>query len=833
MDLKIAQFCSEMFPTFSNLFPTFSETFPKPFQPENTGLEGHKKQKKHITFAVPKSNFRPRKYMFKNIISMNPMVRAPKGQVFEKSLDEFVNVTKSDEVASLINRIRQTEDKEERRRLKGQLPFRCPHYFRFANDHRSQDSILPEEFTFQTCVDIDDASQVEKALACAYNLDKEEGGKWQGMLLHAEYSASKKLHLDIRIPVGMTIEEAQMAYTQALGVDFDADCCSPERMIYITDEASQLYTSDQWQVRLSDEEIALRRKAYEERGLGIDGRRINDNQNENVNQNENDNVNQNESYPDEYEKIPYTMIVEVLVQLMGGEPAHGCRNRFLLALARQLRHVCNDDPKWIRKIMPDFGENHDRVTKTIESACKLNQLPIMSKLMEDTLRLCRQRLGLEEKKDSKNALMHEPQMPTRLPAPIRIAISKVPDHCRPAMAQAIFPSWAVRMGGVKVEYADNTEMECTLMNVLVAPMATGKSCIKKPIDICLKDIMARDNESRVKEQQWKDAQNSKSANKRGDERPKDICVQVVDSDMTNAAFTQRLADAERAGNKCLYTRMDEIEMLGKLAGGNSKESVSRIICRNFDTDMYGQERVGAQSITARTHIRLCYNASTTPAGAQKYFKNNVNDGTVSRQDFCTIPKIEDDGDIPVYKRYDERYEMQLKPYLQLLDAAEGLIVCQQAKKMARDLCKLAVDRAILCDDEGYRIMARRAAVIAFRKACILYVMNGYKWSREIEDFCRWGFDYDMWVKMSLFSKSLGEDLDKEKKVIQGGSPNMLDMLQETFSRDDVYNLRVIMGKKDANPKDQIAQWKKRGFIVWDEYIQKYRKTQKYLLSHAA
>ena len=833
MDLKIAQFRSDLFPTFSNFFPTFSETFPKPFQPENTGLEDKKMPKKHITFAVPKSNFRFVKIMFKlKTMAFSPNAKS-KGQVFEKSLDEFVNVTKSYEVASLINRIRQTEDKEERRRLKGLLPFRCPHYFRFANDHRSQDSILPEEFTFQTCVDIDDASQVEKALACAYNLDKEEGGKWKGMLLHAEYSASKKLHLDIRIPIGMTIEEAQRAYTQALGVDFDADCCSPERMIYITDEASQLYTSDQWQARLSDEEIALRRKAYEERGLDIDGRRINENQNENENVNDDDySDDKGAIYPDEYEKIPYTMIVEVLVQLMGGKPAHGSRNRFIYAITCQLRHVCNDDPKWIRKIMPDFGENHDRVTKTIESACNRKQQPVMSELMEKTLKLCRQRLGLENE-EGKDSLMHEPQMPSRLPAPIRHAISKVPDHCRPALAHAIFPAWAVRMGGVKLEYADNSEMEATMMNVLVAPMATGKSCIKKPIDVCLKDIIARDNESRAREQQWKDDQNSKAANRKGDDRPKDICIQVVDSDMTNAAFTQRLADAERAGHKCLYTRMDEVEMLSKMAGGSSKEMVSRIICRNFDTDMYGQERVGAQSITARAPIRWCWNASTTPAAAMRYFRKNVNDGTVSRLNFCTIPKIEDDGDIPVYKRYDEKYEMQMMPYLKLLDAADGLIVCQQAKKLARDLCKLAVDRAVLCDDEGYRIMARRAAVIVFRKACILYVMNGYKWSREIEDFCRWSFDYDMWIKMSLFSESLGEDLDKEKEVIRGGLPNMLDQLQDTFSRDDVYHLRIIMGKKDPNPKNQLGQWKKRGYIVWDESIKKYRKTQKYFLSRAA
>ena len=760
-------------------------------------------------------------------ICCNRKVGASKAQVFEVSLEEFVNVTKTDEVASLITKIRSTEDTDERRRLKGQLPFRCPHYFRFRDNHRAQDSILPEEFTFQTCVDIDDASQVSRALARAYHLNKVEG-EWQGMLLHAEYSASKKLHLDIRIPVGMTIEEAQQAYTKALDVDFDADCCSPERMIYIVDEASQLYTSDDWQARLSDEEIALRRKAYQDRGLDIDGRKLvlgDDTADD-------DTADSEVIYPADYQGIPYEKIVEELADQLGGAPEHGNRNDFIFTMACHLRHVCNDDPRWIRSILPDYGEAHERVTETIRNACKRNQSAAITQKMKLSLDLCRRRQAMEQGID-RESLMREPQMPSRLPAPIRLAISKVPDHCRAAMASAIFPSWAVRMGGVKLEYADNSEMEATLMNVLVAPMATGKSCIKKPIDISLKDIVARDTLSREQEQLWKDEQNSRAANKKGSERPKDICVQVVDSDMTNAAFTQRLADAERAGHKCLYTRMDEIEMLSKMAGGSSKEMVSRVICRNFDTDMYGQERVGAQSVTARAPMRWCWNASTTPASAIRYFRKNVNDGTVSRMDFCTIPEVEDNGEIPVYKRYDEKFEQQMSAYLQLLEEVSGTIVCQQAKKMACKLSRLAVERSALFDDDGYRILARRAAVIAFRKACILYVMNGMKWSREIEDFCCWSFDYDMWVKMSLFSEALDEDRELEHKVCRGGIANMLDLMPDAFSREECRSMRIRQGKKNPNPKDQLAQWTKRGFICFDEVSKKYHKTPKYLSSHAA
>jgi hypothetical protein len=774
------------------------------------------------------------------VIAMNREVRAPKGQVFEHKLEEFVNVTKTDEVTSLITKIRQTEDKDERRQLKGMLPFRCPHYFRFRDNHRAQDCILPEEFTFQTCVDIDAEEQVEPALSRAYLLNNKEGGQWQGMLLHAEYSASKKLHLDIRIPVGMTIEEAQRAYTKALGVDFDADCCSPERMIYITDAASQLYTSDAWQVRLSDEEIAQRREAYAQRGLDIDGRVVKEKgkvANEKPATDDSDDDDTDDSgaiYSAEYNGIPYALIVEELADQMGGAPEHGNRNDFIYNMSCHLRHICNDDPRWIRSILPDYGEQHERVTETIQNACKRKQQTAMSAKMKLTLDLCRRRQIMEQGK-SREALMKEPKMPSRLPAPIRVAISKVPDHCRPAMAHAIFPAWATRMGGVKLEYADNSEMEATVMNVLVAPMSTGKSCIKKPIDICLKDIMARDALCRQQEQQWKDEQNSKSANKKGTTRPTDICIQVNDSDMTNAAFTQRLADAERAGHKCLYTRMDEVEMLSKMAGGSSKELVSRIICRNFDTDMYGQERVGAQSVTARVPMRWCWNASTTPTSAIRFFRKNVNDGTVSRLNFCTIPETEDNGEIPVYKRYDEKFEQQMMAYLQLLDEAQGkgLIVCPQAKKMANELCKLGVERAALFDDDGYRILARRGAVIAFRKACMLYIMNGCKWSREIEDFCRWSFDYDMWCKMSLFSEALNEDMEVEKRVARGGMANNLDLLSDEFTREECRSMRIQQGKKNPNPKDQLAQWTKRGFIVYDEVTGKYRKTQKYLSSRAA
>ena len=775
---------------------------------------------------------------------MNRKVRGPKGQVFEHTLEEFVNVTKTDRVTSLINQIRSTEDLDERRRLKGQLPFRCPHYFRFRDNHRAQDAILPEEFTFQTCVDIDDPRQVETALARVHLLNEEEGGDWRGMLLHVEYSASKKLHIDIRIPVGKTIRETQWAYTDALGVDFDEDCCSPERMIYITDAASQLYTSEEWQKRLSDEEIALRRKAYEERGLDIDGRErkfapssenelkiqpvANDSKNASVN---NDDTDDNgDIYPAEYNGIPYERIVEELADQMGGAPEHGNRNDFIFSMSCHLRHVCNDDPQWIRSILPDYGENHNRVTETIQNACKRKQSGLMTQKMKLTLDLCRRRMNMEQG-FSRETAMKEPKMPKRLPAPIRLLISKVPEHCKPATAITAFTGLATHMGGVKLEYSDNTLMEATHMGVVVAPMSAGKSSIKGPLNAIMHDTEEHDKLAREREQQWKDSINSSSANKKKEARPDDLCIQVVDSDMTNAAFTQRLADAERAGNKALFTMMDEIEQLNKVAG-NSRD-VTRVICRNFDTDFYGQERVGAQSVTARSHMRWNWVASTTPTGLSRFFRGHAVDGTLSRIDLCTIIPPED-GEMPIYGRYDEKFTENLAPYLQLLEEAprDTPLVCQQAKRMAKDLCKTGEERATLMGDDGYKSFSYRVAVTACRKGYMLYVMNGKKWSREIEDFCRWTFDYIMWCKMRYFGRTISEDFELERKIVSSGPVNMLDLLPESFSRDQLRSLRIQQGK-DPDPQGQLKQWTHRKFIAKDESTGLYHKTEMYLSRQAA
>ena len=777
------------------------------------------------------------------VLCMNPKLRASKAQVFNETIETYFDTTKSAEVKSLIREIRSTDDADKRRQLKGQLPFRCPHYFSFKDGRRAQANIIPEEFTFQTCVDIDDMSQVEQALSHAYIINTNEG-EWQGMLLHAERSASGKLHLDIRLPLGMTIEEAQRAYTKALGVDFDSDCCSPERMIYISDDESQLYTADGWYARLSDEELAERRKAYTDRGLTIDGRESkfgltsvgaeskirlgNELKSESVGAKL---KSQPSDYPQDYKGIPYSYIVEELADQLGGAPEHGSRNDFIFLMACHLRHVCNDDPQWIRSILPNYGEAQDRVNDTIRSACQRKQAAGMSKKMQLVLDLCRRRLNAEGGTAEGRLLLTEPRMPERLPLPIKLLTSKAPEMYRPAIATAIFPALSTRLGGdVKLEYWDNTEMEAALMTCLLAEFSGGKSSIKKPLSLILEKLEQEGKDNRQKLKEYNDTVNSKGANKDKPQRPDDICIQVVDSNMTNAALVRLLEDAERAGNKYLFTRMDELEML-KQVGNGSIEHVTEIIRRAFDTDLYGQERVGSQSVTARVPLRWNFVVSSTQDNAVTFFGKHIANGTFSRLNLCTI--VEDKTiDFPVFGKYDDHLRSRLAPYLQLLDEAQGLIVCPQAKRLCKELALEAKDRAALMDNDSYEKISRRAVVIAFRKSCILYVMNGMRWSKEIEDFIRWSFNYDMWCKMRLFGQAMESQLEKERAVVNPGTPNMLDMLPDRFTRDQLKTLRRQLGKKE-NPKDQLAQWTRRGLILVDDMKDEYVKSEKYLNKHVA
>ena len=791
------------------------------------------------------------------ILAMNRMVRASKAQVFNETIETYFDTTRSAEVKGLIREIRSTDDADRRRQLKGQLPFRCPHYFSFKDDRRAQANIIPEEFTFQTCVDIDDMSQVETALSRAYLINNNEG-EWQGMLLHAERSASGKLHLDIRLPIGMTIEEAQRAYTKVLGVDFDSDCCSPERMIYISDDESQLFTANGWYAKLSDEELAARRKAYTDRGLMIDGRESkfgftsselksqptsSELKSEPTSQERNFAPLSQElksqplspsDYPADYMGVPYSYIVEELADQLGGAPEHGNRNPFIFTMACHLRHICNDDPQWIRLILPNFGEAQDRVNATIESACRRQQSQTTPTKVKNAITLARKRVNIENGMDEAS-LMRQPQMPERLPAPIRLITSKAPRGYWPAIANTTFAAFATYTGGVKAEFWNGTLTEMNQLHMLAAPMSIGKSSIKEPINHILQPIIERDKLARQREKEWAEETNTKGANKEKPERPKDICVQVVDSDMTNAAYCLRMEDAERAGNKALFTRMDEMEQLKKLAGGTMAE-VTEILRRDFDADVYGQERVGTQSIKSRTTMRHNMVISTTPATAKYFLGGNIDNGTLSRFSLSTIMK-EDVERRPMFKSYDEVFDKRLAVYQARLDNAKGTIVCPQAKKLALALLDRGEERSLMMGNESYQQLSYRAVEIAFRKSIILYIMNGMKWTREIEDFITWTFDYDLWVKMCILGQEISTKLEQDYRIMKPGMPCLLEQLGDSFTRQEYEVLYKAQCGSVADFKkasgNLLSQWKKRGWIEEDKAQGIFYKTDVYYQKHAA
>ena len=770
---------------------------------------------------------------------MNSALYAPqsKGTVKETSLDQYFELTRNEQLASLVSLIRQTEDKDARRILKTNLPIRCPHYFRFRDNHRCQPSIIPEEFTFQTCVDVDIMEQVEPALSRAYLLNNEEGGKWHEHLLHVERSASGKLHLDIRIPVGMTIEEAQRAYTEALGVEFDPDCLTPERMIYITDAASQLYTSDDWYARLPEDELAKRRKAYTDRGLDIDGREGKISQmSQRLEKAPSSQDRKSVSlldYPSDYQGIPYAMIVEELTKVMGGQPVHGARNTFIYRMASFLRAVCNGEPEWIQQVMPDFGESRKRVDETIINACTYSKSMSMSKELKQAIWQAGERLRTD--KSDGYGLSREPQMPPQLPKPLSIVVSKAPKIYHPAIANDSFTGFATYTGGVKLKYYNNVIMEPTQINGLVAESSSGKSSIKEPLKWIVKQLKEKDQVNREREREWAEECERLGANKDKPERPKDICVQCVHSDTTAAALV-RLSDyAEKAGNKALMIKMDEIDMLYDVAGGK-KTKVTQLIRRDYDTDEYGQERVGKESVRADTILRVNMVFACTEDSARGFFNGQISNGTLSRVSFSSINADSLVG-LPKFGIYDEKYHVKLLPYIERLEKAEGTVIdCKPAKQLAEELALLVQDRSMMMDSKAYKALGFRSVESAFRKACLLYIMNGNKWNKDIAAFMRWTFEYDMWIKMKVFGEMVAEAFgDIKTSRPRRGPENLLDQLNDVFTMEELLRVRNKGTDREEMEKaaNLLSKWKGRG---WIEYVIKedgsktYKKTETYLTS---
>ncbi|MBQ5694831.1 MAG: VirE protein [Bacteroidaceae bacterium] len=537
------------------------------------------------------------------------------------------------------------------------------------------------------------------------------------------------------------------------------------------------------------------------------------------------------SYPSTYQDIPYPLIIEVLEEQMGGIPEHGSRNNFIFSMACHLRYVCNDDPEWVAQILPTYGENREKWMATIRSACNRNQTQNMPKLMLRTLEICKERQ--QEQKEQEENPGTPPPMPRLLPPLIKHLISKTPDIYKPAVAHAVFPALATHLWQTRFRYIDNVEHEATLMNVLMAGTGAGKNCISEPINRIMADIRRRDQENLRREREWKHEVQSKGANKDKRQRPEGLVIQEIDPDMTNAAFVQRLADA---GDRFLYTKMNEIDQFDALKSSSNRKGQFQIMCLAFDPgNVYGQTRVGTSSVSERVCIRFNWNASTTILKGQRYFSQVLTDGPISRINFCTIPEREIGAEMPMYGTYDEAFDEELRPYIERLNNARGLVDCPQARALAKKLIEECADFSRLSQSRVYENLSYRANVIAYLKAMVLYVAQGERWDKRIEDFIRWSLHYDLWCKMEFFGESI-EDTENNRVVSRRGPQNLLDLLPDIFTREEAQMLRQRMGIRTSSVAHMISTWKTRGYIrihnpeniVKDLNRQEYVKTSKYL-----
>ena len=794
------------------------------------------------------------KQMSSRLIAMNPNRNANMGQIATYLLDYYTELTKQSWLSTLVGQIRDLTAKqnlmgEEQEQteaykqldkqitaLKKQLPFRSPHYFHFLDDHRAQKSIDPEAFTFQTTVDIDNPEEVEGAVKRALLLNgmfddpQEKAAReqmftadeielWKGKVLHVERSARNKAHIDIRIPVGMTIAEAQSAFCKLIHATEDPSCVTPERIIFITDAASQIYTADDWYKHLDKEAVAEYREAYRKRGLDIDGRPMDIDSAPTVDfqpiESEEEKAKRAANavqYEQTYDGVPYEEIVKSLVDLMGGAPAHGNRNNFIYREACLLRYICNSEAAWIKQVIEIFGEDETKALASVESACKVAQSSEMPQLVKQAIELARKNY-LAKQATEKAGIYADvpPQLPAKLPKLIKLLTSKVPDDFKAPVAMAVFPPLAAHLKGVNFRYIDNQVHEAAMMNLLVAPMSSGKSAVNGPINSIIEDLVQMDKVNRQKEQDWKDEVNTMGDNKKKPVRPEDICIRIVSPDLTRAAYIQRLDDAQKAGDAYLYCKMDEVDMLKKF------NDPSQLIRLCWDNSEDGQERVGTKSVTARVKTRFNWNASTTIAVSQKFFSvREVADGAVSRLSLATIFRSEFDP-CPVVGNYDAQFKSQLAPYIHQLNATSGFKECRKAHQLIERLCSELMELAQLAYNKPYAEFAKRSLANGFRRAMVLYLANGEKWEKAIEDFIVWSVKYDLWCKMRFFGNQMQEAIDADNRSIYhaSGVSNLLLFVHDTFDKAEIQEVCMVHGTK-TKLAVLLCTWKKRGFIVKNE-----------------
>ena len=536
-----------------------------------------------------------------------------------------------------------------------------------------------------------------------------------------------------------------------------------------------------------------------------------------------------EVFPTEYQGIPYQALIDKLVELLGGAPEHGSRNSFIFSLACYLRYLCDDNPAWIKQVIPTFGEQEARAFATVESACGRKQSHRMPNIVRTAIKLAQasdEKARAEGGYDSddfgdirnpESFFYHIHEMPRKLPKLIRLLISKTPRIYQPAVSQAVFPPLAAHLCDTRFLYIDNVEHEATLMNILCAPTGSGKESITQPINRIMQDIRNRDAEQRVREREWKDECNRKGSNKDKRERPQGLVIQEVNIDMTNPAFVLRMKEAE---NHFLYAKVNELNLFDALKGKTNQHF--RIMELAFDLGNYGQDRVGTQSVTETVKVRFNWNACCTPKKCRDYFRRVVTDGPVSRISFATIERRPCGSEIPVYGTYDAAFDEELKPYIDNLVKARGLVDCPQALRLAKKLVEENAEFARLSQNYVFENLSFRANVIAYLKACVLYVANGCRWEKSIEDFIRWSERYDLWCKLRLFGQMIYDadnDRSDQPKTAPRGPKNLLEMLPDEFSLDDYLKLRVAEGYDGDNVKKArmaIRQWIHRGYVVQKE-----------------
>ena len=704
-------------------------------------------------------------------------------------------------------------------KAKDWLPFACPHYARFRNNHRAQADIIPEAFTYITCVDVDDKSKVEEAISKTKALIADDMSDWQELILRMDYSARKKLHIWLRLPVGKTIAETQSEFCKEIGIPYDESCITPERFIYLTGIDEEIYRSEHWLEPLSEQELEERREAFLMRGLDVDGREFpsTEIQNPSTEIPKKGGEDAPKSQPHCTEKARYIFKAcmrecelepEVLVVegarheavksiLSVGATQLLTKDEFLGALSEMMPQNWQD--KNIQTLVDDFySKYHDPSQKMTQ---------FQRRVLARSLKLNKPEEPVAEDNDEPET---PPEMPKKLPRLIQLLLSRTPDIYKPAVAHAVFPALAAHLYKVKFRYIDNVLHEATLMNVLMAGTGAGKDCISQPINYIMADIRKRDAENLERERQWKQEVNSKGANKDKRQRPEGLIIQEVDPDMTNPAFVLRMSEAD---GHFLYTKMNEIDQFDALRGSGKGGQQFQIMCLAFDPgNRYGQTRVGAQSVTEKVCIRFNWNASTTIAKGQRYFRNVLTDGPISRINFCTIPEREIGAEMPVYGTYDAAFEEELRPYIERLTKAVGEIECPQAFRLAHQTKEENAEFARLSQSRVFENLSFRGNVIAWLKGCLLYVANDYKWDKTIEDFVRWSLQYDMWCKMQFFAEAI-ESADSVDLKPKRGPKNLLELLPEEFTVQDAIKIRRDQGLDAKGVHNMIYVWKNRGYIL--------------------